>query len=83
VAYVIRMVLRHALKLSAAGIVVGGVCGAILSQAIRAFLYGVAATDLLTFLGVGAVLLASAAFAAWIPAYRAASVEPVIALRMD
>ena len=54
-----------------------------LTRLIAGVLYGVQPTDPLTFAAVGAVLLGVAALASWLPARRAAHVDPVEALRSD
>jgi putative ABC transport system permease protein len=81
---VVRMVLRNGLMLASIGIVVGAVIyEGIGGRVLSALLYGVGARDPLT-LGVGVVLLASAAWlACWIPARRAASVDPAVTLRTE
>jgi putative ABC transport system permease protein len=52
-----------------------------LSQFLTAVLYGVGPTDPATFAGVAVMLLVSAALASWLPARRAAKVDPVTTLR--
>ena len=54
-----------------------------IGQALRSLLFGVSATDPLTFAGVATLLLAVAAGASWIPARRAAALEPMRALRSE
>jgi predicted permease len=77
------MVLRESSLLALAGIVFG-VAGALLfTRAIRSMLYGITPTDPLTVVGGVALLLAIALLASWIPAARAASVEPMEALRHE
>jgi predicted permease len=77
------MVLRESSLLALAGIV-AGVAGALLfARAIRSMLYGVTPNDPLTVIAGVAVLLAIALVASWIPAARAAGVEPMEALRHE
>jgi ABC-type antimicrobial peptide transport system permease subunit len=54
-----------------------------LTRTIEAFLYGVSPTDPLTGLAVAGVLLLVAGLAAFVPARRAASINPMVALRAD
>ena len=77
------MVVGHGLWLAAAGIVAGLIGAAMLTRFMRSVLYGVGATDPATFAGVAAVLLAVAFLASWIPARRAARVDPLIAMRAE
>jgi ABC-type antimicrobial peptide transport system permease subunit len=78
-----RMVVKRGMSLTAAGIVVG-IGGALaLGHYMRTVLYGVQPTDTLTFVIVTATLLGAAAVASWVPARRAASVDPAITLRAD
>ena len=77
------MVLRESSLLALAGIV-AGVAGALLfTRAIRSMLYGITPNDPLTVIAGVALLLAIALVASWIPATRAAGVEPMEALRHE
>lgn len=76
-------VVGHGLWLAAAGIVAGLIGAAVLTRFMRSVLYGVGATDPTTFAGVAAVLLVVAFLASWIPARRAARVDPLIAMRAE
>jgi predicted permease len=78
---VLGMVLREGMRLVLAGLVIGvaGALGA--TRLMSGLLYGVGATDPLTFSGVGLVLVVVAATACLIPARRAATVDPMVALR--
>jgi predicted permease len=82
-ANVLGLVLRQGLSLACIGILIG-IAGALgLTQLLSSLLYGVTSTDPLTFATAPAVLLTVAALACWIPARRAARIDPVIALRQD
>jgi len=80
---VLRMVVGRGLWLALAGIAAGLVGAAILTRFMRSVLFGVGATDPATYAGVAAVLLAVAFLASWIPARRAARVDPLIAMRAE
>jgi predicted permease len=80
---VLGMVLRETARLSVVGIVAGAVAAVALSRLVKSMLYGVAANDPWTLAGAAAVLLAVALGAGWIPARRAAGVEPMEALRHE
>jgi ABC-type antimicrobial peptide transport system permease subunit len=78
---IVRSVLREGLTYAAAGVLVG-VAGAVLfTRILTTMLYGVTAFDPVTFAAVPALLTVVALLAAWAPAYRAASVNPVKTLR--
>jgi putative ABC transport system permease protein len=76
-------VLRQGLALCVAGLLLGLVAASTLRVVIRPMLYQVSATDPLTFLAVAAVLIFVGTLAAWIPANRAAHLDPVRALGAD
>ncbi|MBW3552618.1 MAG: ABC transporter permease [Gemmatimonadetes bacterium] len=80
-AEVLRMVLLGGLRLAAPGLLVGAVAALALGQLLRGMLLGVSPADPVTFVGGAAVLLAAVALASWLPARRAAAVDPMEALR--
>jgi predicted lysophospholipase L1 biosynthesis ABC-type transport system permease subunit len=77
------MVLRQGMLLAAAGAAVGMGLALASTRWLAALLYEIQPRDLPTFLAVPAVLLAVAGLATWLPASRAARIEPVIALRQE
>jgi len=80
---VLRMVIRQGISIAAVGVGVG-VAGALaLGRVLSAYLYGVSATDLAAYGIEGAIVLAVAALAAYIPARRASRVDPLVALRYE
>jgi putative ABC transport system permease protein len=80
---VLALVLGRGLKLAGAGIVLG-LIGAISStQLLRSLLFGVGPTDPITFVVVPLLLVVVALLACWLPARRAAAVDPMEALRSE
>src|SRR5437899_9982041 len=77
------LILKEAGGLAAVGIVAGLFCSAAAATLMRALLFGVNSWDAPTLVSVAAALAASALIASYIPARRAASVNPVEALRAD
>lgn len=78
-----RMVFREAGWLAAIGIAIGSVCSAATSTLMRGLLFGVQAWDFSTVAVVATVLVVSALVASYVPAHRAASVNPVQALHAE
>ena len=80
---ILKWVVRQGMELAVAGIAVGLLGAGALTRVMASLLFGVSATDSLTFGGV-ALLLAVVAFAAAaIPARRATAVDPIVALREE
>lgn len=83
---ILGMVVGHGLRLAIAGLAIGSVIALVLTRALSSFsqlLYGVRGSDPATFLSVSAVLLVVALLACYVPARRAAQVDPMIALRHE
>jgi putative ABC transport system permease protein len=80
---VLRMVLGEGLRLAAVGLCGGLVAAAALTWTMRGLLFGVTTADPLTFAGITLLLLAVALLATWVPARRAARVDPMRAIRCD
>jgi putative ABC transport system permease protein len=79
----LRLVIGEGVKLALIGVLLG-VGGALaLTRLLTTLLFGVSATDPLTFIVIAAVLIIVALSAGWIPARRATKVDPMIALRCD
>ena len=82
-ASVMWMVLRNAGVLVLAGSILGGIGAWFLSASARSFLFGIEATDPRAFEAAFLLLALAASAASALPAYRAASVDPVVALRAE
>jgi putative ABC transport system permease protein len=81
--HIFRLVLRHGLRLTAAGFAIGVALSLLLTRFLRSQLYGVSATDALTFVTVALALSVAALAASYIPARRATKIDPIIALRCE
>jgi predicted permease len=77
------MFVRSTLTLTVTGIAVGLIAAAVLTQSMKSLLFGISPLDPATYLVVPVVLVAAAALASYLPARRAAGVNPVEALRVD
>ena len=80
---IMQLVVGQGLRLSAIGIVIGGVTALALTGAMRSMLVGVTPNDPLTFAAIIVLFAAIAVIASWIPARRAAALEPTLALREE
>lgn len=80
---ILKLVAALGLKMTTIGVVIGIALAAALTRFIAGFLFGVTATDPLTFAFVGIGLMAVAMLACYIPAYRATKVDPMAALRYE
>ena len=79
----LAMVVGQGLRLAAVGVVIGLILAMICSQMLQSQFFGVSAFDPLTFTSIAAVLLGAASLASYLPARRAANVDPLRALRYE
>jgi predicted permease len=78
---VLRLILGHGMKMALGGVVLGLIVAVSLTRLISKMLYGVSATDPRTFAVITLLLMTVALMACLIPAWRAAKVDPLVALR--
>jgi predicted permease len=80
---VLSLILGQGMKLALIGIAIGTVAALALSHVLRNLLYQVEPTDPMTFFAVSILLMGVAFLACWLPARRAAKVDPMVALRHE
>ena len=80
---ILSLVLTEGLTLACIGLVFGLIGSYLVGRAMRTMLYGIAAIDPAAFITIALVLLAVALLACYLPARRAASIEPMDALRTE
>jgi putative ABC transport system permease protein len=80
---VLGLIIHGGLRLTLLGVAIGLVGAFALTRYLSSLLYSIKATDPLTFLGVAVALTGVALLASWLPARRAAKVDPMVALRYE
>jgi putative ABC transport system permease protein len=80
---VLRLVLKEGMSLVAAGVAAGLLVAAAATRLLASFLFGVSPLDAITFLAIPVVLALVALLASYVPAHRAAKVDPMVALRYE
>jgi ABC-type antimicrobial peptide transport system permease subunit len=80
---VLGLIVRQGMTLAISGLAIGLAGACVLTRLIRSLLFGVQATDPVTFVGISVLLAFIALLASYIPAQRAARIDPMVSLRCD
>jgi ABC-type antimicrobial peptide transport system permease subunit len=80
---ILSLMVGQGLRMTLVGVGIGLALALVLGQLLSTLLYGIKAHDPLTFVGVAALLVTVALVATWLPARRAARVDPAITLRAE
>ncbi len=80
---VLKLVVKQGMTLTLTGVLIGLVTAIGLARLIKNLLFGVSATDPLTFISIAMLLMLVALTACWIPARRATKVDPLAALKHE
>jgi putative ABC transport system permease protein len=80
---VLKMIIGRGLLLTGIGLAIGLPLTFAVTYVLRDLIFGIGATDPMTFAGIALALLGASLLACWIPARRATRVDPIIALRYE
>lgn len=80
---ILGLILRQGMALTALGMIIGLAAAVVASQALVTLLFGISRLDAVTYAGVIALLGCAAGAACWVPAWRAAGVDPATTLRAE
>jgi putative ABC transport system permease protein len=80
---VVRLFVRQGLRLAMVGLIIGMALSAALGRVLASAFVGVASAGIATFGAIAALVVAVTMLASWIPARRAATVDPMVALRSE
>jgi putative ABC transport system permease protein len=80
---VLKLILGQGLRLAMVGVAFGSLAAVIFTRLLKGLLFGISASDPLTFVVIAVLLVGVALLACWVPARRAANVDPLEALRQD
>ncbi len=80
---ILSLVVRQGMMLALSGVAIGMAAAFLLTRLIRTLLFGVQATDPVTFAGISMLLALIALLASYVPAQRAARIDPMVSLRCD
>jgi len=80
---IVRLVVRHGMGLSTIGIAIGAVTAMLSSRALASLLFGISGLDPVTYVAVATLFVMVAGLACWVPARRAASVDPLRSLSVE
>jgi ABC-type antimicrobial peptide transport system permease subunit len=80
---IVRLVTRSGLALTGLGLAMGATAAAVLTRFLQTMLFEISPLDATTFTGVAVILGLVGALACWLPARRAAKVDPMVALRAE
>jgi ABC-type antimicrobial peptide transport system permease subunit len=78
-----KMFLRQGLALCGVGIAIGLVVALVVTRLMTSLLFGIGATDVVTYAAAVAVILATAGLASYLPARRASAIDPVATLKAE
>jgi putative ABC transport system permease protein len=78
---VLKMTIRQGLQLVLTGVVIGLAAAYVLTRVMSSLLFGVSATDPITFISISVILTSVALLASYIPALRSMKIDPMVALR--
>jgi putative ABC transport system permease protein len=80
---IVKMVVRQGLWMTGVGLVIGLIGAAATTRTLKGLLFGITPGDPMTFIGIATLVVAVGLLACWIPARRAAKVDPMVALRYE